>query len=65
MNEKIKILRLPEVKARTGLGRSSIYAKVNDGSFPKYINLGVRSVGWVESEVAQWIAERIQQSRRQ
>jgi len=59
-----KILRLPTVKAVTGLSRSTIYLRVAQGSFPKPISLGSRAVGWVESEVSDWIAQRIQQSRR-
>ena len=57
------ILRLPDVKARTGLSRSTIYAKVKEGNFPKYISLGVRSVGWLESEIEAWIQSRIEASR--
>ena len=57
------ILRLPDVKARTGLSRSTIYLKIAEGTFPEPISLGARSVGWVESEVAAWIARRIEQSR--
>lgn len=57
------ILRLPAVKARTGLSRSSIYLRVADGSFPRPISLGARAVGWVESEIEGWIARKILQSR--
>jgi prophage regulatory protein len=49
------ILRLPAVKARTGLSRSTIYLRVADGSFPPPVSLGARAVGWVESEVEDWI----------
>ena len=59
------ILRLPEVKARTGLSRSTIYLRVAEGKFPPPINLGERSVGWLESEIDAWIAKRIELSRRQ
>ena len=52
------ILRLPDVKARTGLSRSSIYAYIKDGKFPHHIALGERSVGWYESEVDAWVASR-------
>lgn len=58
------ILRLPVVKSRTGLSRSSIYAKVRTGEFPKPISIGIRSVGWMESEIQQWIASRIAYSRK-
>lgn len=57
------ILRLPNVRARTGLSRSTIYLKISEGTFPAPIALGERSVGWVESEVDAWIAERIKASR--
>ncbi|MBT4159970.1 MAG: AlpA family phage regulatory protein, partial [Gammaproteobacteria bacterium] len=39
------ILRLPTVKARTGLSRSSIYLKISQNQFPKSISLGARAVG--------------------
>ena len=58
-----RIIRLPQVKAFTGLGRTSIYAGMKDGTFPKSILLGAKSVGWVESEINAWIAERISASR--
>ena len=58
-----QILRLPAVKSRTGLSRSSIYAAIQEGQFPKQISLGDRAVGWLESEVDQWIRGRIECSR--
>jgi len=54
-----RILRLPEVVSRTGLPRASIYQQMAQGSFPKPIALSVRSRGWIESEVKDWIEERI------
>ena len=57
------ILRLPEVKARTGLSRSTIYEACRRGTFPSSINLGPRAVGWIESEVALWIDQRIRETR--
>ena len=59
------ILRLPEVQARTGLSRSTIYARVGDKTFPKPISLGERAIGFVESEVEGWIQSRIIKSRGQ
>jgi prophage regulatory protein len=53
------ILRLPVVKARIGLSRSAIYSLVSRGEFPRPVQLGARSVGWVEDEVASWVKERI------
>jgi prophage regulatory protein len=57
------ILRLPAVKGRVGLSRSSIYARMAEGAFPKPVRLGPRAVGWVESEISAWIARQIAQSR--
>ena len=58
-----RFLRLPEVKKMTGLGRTSIYAQMNAGLFPQSVSLGGRSVGWLYSEVQQWMAQRIASSR--
>lgn len=58
------ILRLPTVKARTGLSRSSIYLYVSRGEFPKPIRLGANSIGWPESDVEAWIEQRIIASRK-
>lgn len=59
-----KILRLPEIKKRTGLSRSTIYQRMSEGLFPPPIPLGSRAVGWVESEIDSWIEERIKKGRR-
>ena len=53
-----RILRLPEVIAKTGLSRSTIYAYSCAGFFPERIQVGIRAVGWSEAEVDQWIQER-------
>ncbi len=55
----MNILRLPEVRQRTGRSRSRIYADVQAGKFPKPINIGPRAIGWIQSEVDDWIAARI------
>ncbi len=57
------ILRLAEVKGRTGLSRSTIYLRVAEGSFPKPVSLGARAVGWLENEIQEWIQQRIEASR--
>ena len=59
-----KILRLPEVKNRTGLSRSSIYLKVSKGSFPPPISLGDRAVGWIEAEINEWLSKNIEASSK-
>ncbi|MGH8242003.1 MAG: helix-turn-helix transcriptional regulator [Steroidobacteraceae bacterium] len=58
------ILRLPAVKARTGLSRSTIYLGVSARTFPKPIRLSARAVGWLESEIDRWIAAQIKRSRK-
>lgn len=57
------ILRLPAVKNRTGLSRSTIYLRVAEGTFPKAISLGGRAVGWLACEIDEWIERRIDVSR--
>jgi prophage regulatory protein len=59
-----RVLRLPQVCATTGLRRSFIYQMEAQNRFPKRIKIGVRAVGWLESEVQEWLSERIDQSRR-
>lgn len=63
-NPNEKIIRLRTVLARTGLSRSMAYMLLRDGLFPKPISLGLRAVGWLESEIDRWIADRVQQSRK-
>ncbi len=57
------ILRLPTVKARTGLSRSTIYLRIAEGRFPTSISLGGRAVGWLESEIDEWLDRQIVDSR--
>lgn len=59
--KKERFLRLADVKARTGLSRSAIYLNISRGIFPRNINLGSRTVGWLESEIDAWIQARIDQ----
>ena len=60
---QVRFLRLPEVLARTGLSRSTIYVRLDRGRFPRPVSLGARAVGWIEAEVDEWIRERIAASR--
>ena len=53
------ILRLPTVRAETGLARSTIYLRIEQGLWPKPVSLGPRAVGWPSSEVAAINAARI------
>jgi len=52
-------LRLKDVKIKTGLANSSIYRRISEGQFPKQKQLGGRSVRWLESDIDQWIQERV------
>ena len=61
--DEVVFLRLPEVKGMTGLSKSSLYALIQEKSFPKPVRLGARTVAWVRSEVRQWAFERISASR--
>ena len=64
-----RLIRLPEVLCRTGYGRTTIYRKMEDGSFPRSVKLGgppidpnvfdSRAIAWIEDEVEQWIESRI------
>ena len=58
-----RALRLRQVSQLTGLGRSMIYQMQAEGRFPQRIKLGERAVGWLESEVRDWLATRIALSR--
>jgi prophage regulatory protein len=59
-NIEHQIIKLPSVINITGISRTSIYNRIEEGTFPKQINLGERSVGWVKSEILEWIDVRIQ-----
>jgi len=59
-----KIIRLPEVKNKTGLSRSSIYLRMSNGEFPLSISLGgSRAIGWLESDIEQWLEDCIAASK--
>ena len=69
----LTILRLKQVEARTGLSRSSIYARLRhnpkrpgdyDPSFPKPISVGAKAVGWIEAEIDAWLTAQVEKSRK-
>ena len=43
----------------TGMSRSFIYSQMAEGSFPKQIHLGARTIAWNEREVVQWMEDRM------
>jgi prophage regulatory protein len=53
------ILRLREVEQRCGLKRSSIYQAIAEGTFPKSVPITGHAVGWVDTEIQDWIEARI------
>lgn len=53
-----RILRLPEVLERTGLGRTSVYKLMGSGEFPRPRKLTSSANGWLESEIQDWIDSR-------
>ena len=53
------ILRRKQVEVRTGLSRSTIYARIKSGTFPAPVSLGPRAVGWIENDVHRWLSDRI------
>ena len=57
----MRIIRLKEVIDSTGLARSTIYKYIAEGTFLKPVSLGDRCVGWVDSEVHNWILARIEE----
>ena len=53
-----RLLRLDEVLSYTGLSRSELYRKMQEGTFPGSVKVSKRAVRWRESEVERWIEER-------
>lgn len=64
VNSSDRVLRLKQVQEKTGLGRSTIYDRLNprsarfDNSFPRPFKIGLSAVGWLESGIDEWIAKR-------
>lgn len=59
-----RILRIPQVIAKVGLGRSTIYGLMKDGSFPQSIKLGAKAVGWSENDLNAWLGKCKSASQR-
>jgi len=53
-----RYLRLPDVKAETGLGKTSIYNLIREGEFPKPVKISSRAVAWREGAIEAWKADR-------
>jgi len=59
----LRIIRRRQVEAKTGLGRSAIYERISQGTFPAQVPLGRQSVGWLEHEIDAWIGQRVAEAR--
>jgi len=59
--EPLQFLRIKEVCKFTGLTRSGIYYLIREGTFPKSVPLGSKSVAWVQSEIKHWQENCIEQ----
>lgn len=51
-----RLLRLPDVIRITGMGRNTVYTRIKEGTFPKQVKIGPKSVAWRQSEINQWMA---------
>jgi len=58
MNEHLNILRKKEIIQKLGITRSTLYRWIADNIFPKPVQLGPRSVGWIEAEIDKWLLEK-------
>ncbi len=58
----MKLMRISEVITRVSYSRSTIYAKVRAGTFPKPIKMGDNAVAWLESDIESWIRDRVESS---
>lgn len=61
--EPSKLISIAAVIVKTSKSRSGIYAAIKDGTFPKPVTIGARRVAFIESEVNEWIALKVAQSR--
>lgn len=59
------MLKLGEVIRRTGLSRSTIYVRMNEGQFPQQVKIGVRAAAWLESEISDYITSCVAAHRQQ
>lgn len=57
---KSRFVRLYEVAHRTGLSRTTIYDEMSKGTFPRNYSLASRRVGWLESDIDDWIRKRLE-----
>lgn len=56
---KLRILRLPAVLEFSGLSETQLEDRIKHGAFPKPIRISERAKGWLESELTEWLDQRI------
>ncbi|MBH2809242.1 AlpA family transcriptional regulator [Serratia liquefaciens] len=58
------LIRLPTTLSRTGISKAWAYKLIAQGRFPKPVKIGDRAIAFVESEIDEWIDQRISESRK-
>jgi prophage regulatory protein len=58
-------LRRPAVEAKAGISKTNLYSQIANGTFPAPIKLGPKAVGWLETDIDEWIAGRVRVSREE
>ncbi|CAI0969464.1 helix-turn-helix transcriptional regulator [Serratia quinivorans] len=58
------LIRLPEVQRRTGYSKAWLYRLMSQGEFPTSVKIGTRAIAFVESEIDEWVDQRIVESRK-
>ena len=59
----LKFIRLSEVQRRTGYSKAWLYRLMSQKKFPTSVKIGSRSIAFIESEIDEWINQRIAESR--
>lgn len=59
IDDRTRLLRLKEVMDIVGMKRSTIYEHIQTSKFPRPINIGPRAVAWLNTDIQNWIAQRV------
>lgn len=59
------LIRLTEVQRRTGYSKAWIYRLMSQAKFPTSVKIGTRAIAFVESEIDEWVNQRIAESRKE
>lgn len=59
------LIRLPKVQRKTGYSKAWIYRLMSQGKFPASVKIGTRAIAFVESEIDDWVNQRIAESRKE